>query len=266
MFDRTETCRARGIRAAARLIAPLIALGAMAAAPLDGQVVNTLRAGWQDDAVGWSGSVRSTVALAEGNVEYFALDAAAAVQYQTERHRIRLLGRAGRTTASGAEVSKNVLGHLRHNYRILGWLNTLVFLQAQYNPFRRIRSRILLGLGARLDLVNSESLDLSLGASYMRESEELTDDDLGAIGQNRASYFITAYGRLEPVQIDVTSFYQPLLRDLTDARAIVAVSFRIDLVGGLDYLLGFSFEHDSAPPEGVEETDLRLRTGLQLDF
>ncbi len=262
MIDRTGP---HGVRRGCLLILA-VALSTAAAPQAHAQIVNTLRAGWREEANGWSGSVLATISLAEGNVKYFMLDAGAAIQFQTERHRIRLLGHAGRTTAGGTEISKDFMGHLRHNYRILPWLSSLAFLQAQYDLFRRIQNRLLLGLGARFDLVNAETFDLSLGASYMREIENVIDDGEGAIGYDRASLFAVAYGRLAPVRIDLSSFYQPLLGDPADWRTIVVASFRIDLIGELDYLLGFTFRYDSEPPDGVKETDLRLRTGLQFDF
>lgn len=232
------------------------------------QIINTLR-GFDDQAMAWSGEVESTIALAEGNTEYFEIELAGTVQYKTERNRIRALGRYMRRTAGPVEIAEDRLGHLRHNYRLRSWLATLLFVQGQHNPFRRIESRVLVGGGLRFDVIRGMSWNGALGAAYMYEEEELTGISTGKTEnvKHRFSFFLSLFSaEPELVHLDMTAFYQPVIEDLSDARASVLASMRIDITGGLYFLTRAGLQHDSRPPAGVDETDVGLRSGLGFQF
>jgi len=97
----------------------------------------------------------------------------------------------------------------------------------------------------------------------MREVEELTDDDRGAIGRARMSYFASILGQPRAgVQIDAVAFYQPLAGDYADARTYAAASLRVDIVGSLYFAAAYDLVHDANPPAGVDPTDQRIRSGL----
>ncbi|MCL7972059.1 MAG: DUF481 domain-containing protein, partial [marine benthic group bacterium] len=226
----------------------------------------TLR-GWDEDEPGWSGEIAAAIAIAQGNTEYFEFDLSAAAQFQADRHRVRGLGDFTRRTASGVEISEATLLHLRHNYRLTDVVHSLAFLQAQRNPFQRIDSRFLLGLGARFDLVRGETFGTSVGASYMRERETLTDDDSGAATRDRGNFFASLLGRpTDQLRVDAHAFYQPVLTDWSDARLSAGSNLDVLLVGELTLVIGFRLAYNSQPAPGVEETDFWLRTGLRFRF
>lgn len=235
-------------------------------APAGAQIINTLR-GFDDDEAGWSGGVVATVAVASGNTEYTEFDGQATIQYRFTRQRIGWLGRYMKRTASGSDVAESRLGHLRHNYRILPWLASILFLQGQYDPFRHLETRLLAGGGARFDVLRREKWAGAVGATYMFEREELTDDDTGFVDDHRFSFFVSAYSdKEETVQLDVSAFYQPLIEDFSDARAFVAASIRVDVTGGLYFLTAYNLTHDANPPAGVKQTDQSVRSGLGFEF
>lgn len=227
----------------------------------DAQILNTLR-GFDEAEHGWSGRIEATVAAADGNTEYFEVDARAMAQYRAARHRVQLRGRHMRRTAQGRETAESQVGHLRHNFRIRPWLSTVAFVQVQHDPFRRIRSRFLVGGGARFDLARSGALRAALGATVMREEETLTDGG-GTTVTPRLSFFASAYRDVEEgVDLDLTAFYQPALDDLGDARAVASAGLRADIVGNLYFLLNYNLEYDSSPPPDVGRTDHAARSGL----
>ena len=208
-----------------------------------GQIINTLR-GWDEDEPGWSGELAAAIAIAQGNTEYFEFDLSAAAQFQADGHRVRGLADFTRRTASGVEISEATLLHVRHNYRLTEVVHSLVFLQAQRNPFQRIDSRFLLGLGARFDLVRGETFGTSVGASYMRERETLTEDDSGATTRNRGNFFASLLGRpTDQLRVDAHAFYQPVLTDWSDARLSAGSNLDVLLVGELALVSGFRLAH-----------------------
>ena len=238
----------------------------LSAAPASARIVNTLR-GFDDKERGWSGAVEGAVSSGMGNSEYLQIEIAAAMQYQNESHRWRLLGRNMRLTTSGKEQAENRMAHLRHNYRILPWLASVAFVQGQYSPFQRIETRVLIGAGGRFDVVREEKWSVAFGATCMREDEELTGGNDRFTTDYRFSFFTSVFRDVSKgVDIDVTGFYQPLPGDFSDARALAAVNLRSEITETLYLLFNYGLEYDSRPAAGVEESDQTLRSGFGYSF
>lgn len=232
---------------------------------VNAQIINTLR-GFGDDEPGWAGRVEGIVALADGNSEYTEFEGQATVQYRLTRQRFRWLGRYMKRTANDIDIAESRLGHLRHSYEFLPWFSSVLFVQGQYDPFRRLETRLLAGGGGRFDVLRSEHWSGAIGGTYMFEREELTDIP-GTIDDHRFSFFASIFSaKEEAVTLDISAFYQPLVNDFSDARAFVAASVRVDVTGGLYFLTAYNLLHDSNPPEGVLATDQSIRSGLGFEF
>lgn len=261
-----------GIRPVALLIA--IAIAAAFANPSKAQIVNTLR-GFDDEDPGWSGELTASIASAEGNTRYFEFTLDGRIQFQTERHRVRVLGLNTRRTALDVEIAEARVGHVRHNFRIWHRVASIAFIQGQYNPFIRIQSRFLVGGGARVEVFRGNIWRSAVGAAYMYEKEELTvsleqgadTQPNQAAGRHRLSFFLTFYRvKKEGFEIDLWGFYQPLVEDFEDARATGAASARTNIIGELYFFFNYMVNYDSMPPPGVEDLDYTIRSGLGWKF
>lgn len=240
-------------------------LSAMPPGPGQAQIVNTLE-GFAEQAPGWSGSVEARFSLSGGNTELVSLSAGGQVQHQSGANRWRLLGGASREKSRGERVEESTVAHLRHNRRLLPWLSTLTFLQHQRNPFQRLKTRFLAGAGARFDVLRASRVYGALGLSHMVEIERIEDVE-GTDTDQRLSLFTILEGKLrEGVVLELTSFVQPLWSDLSDMRAIIAASLRVAVVGSLSLTLNYDLQHDTEPPDGVQETDWKLRAGLAYEL
>jgi hypothetical protein len=248
-------------------ILALIAFGSSAfATPAHAQILNTLR-GFDEKEMGWSGGIEGAIATASGNTEYFEFEVGGAIQHQGEKNRWRFLGRTMQRTASGNEIARSQIGHIRHNYRLAPRFSTLAFLQGQYEPFRRIQKRYLAGAGAQTDLHRSVDWNSVLGASIMYENEELTDNNGITTSDARLSFFLSVFRDVkEGVDVDFVGFYQPLVDNLGDARASVTFGMRADIVGELYTFVRYVAEYDSEPAPGVDDLDQNLRAGLGYKF
>ena len=252
----------------------LCALGLALAAPAQAQIVNSLR-GFSESESGFSGTLEALFTVARGNSDYLDWSAGVTGQYQTSRHRARVIGSWNRRTAEGATLADNNLVHLRHNLRFADRWSTVLFGQSQRDPFRRIARRTLAGGGLRWDILRNETVQedgstrlqgqVSLGATLMHEAEEWTDDDRGTRHGERFSFFARGFGVVrDGVSLDLTGFYQPRPGDFRDSRALVGLNTNVDLVGSLRLILRYDLIHDAVPPRGVAPTDYRFRSGLSL--
>lgn len=244
------------------------------------QIVNTIR-GFDDDDLGWTGSLEARFSQTGGNTDVLGFGGGGTIQLLSERQRIRLIAKANRSENDGRRIADAAMSHLRHNYRFTPWLASLAFVQIQRNPFQRLNSRLLVGAGARFDLVQREDWSLFGGIAHMYEREQIEADGSNGSGgsgdgvaggtvtdvDHRASVFLSWSGDLrEGLGVDLSGFYQPLWSEFGDARATGSGELVVALVGALSLGLEGSVTRDSEPPEGVEETDWSYLTKLVVEF
>lgn len=244
----------------------LLALGLLLLAQTtSAAIVDTLK-GFDADAPGWSGEIAASFALREGNSEVMAIGSGAQVQWQSTLHRVRLLGGYDRLTNRGNELDERALLHLRHNRHLVGSLYSLTFAQVQHNPFQRLRSRTLLGAGARWDVVRDRRANLSWGLSHMVEIERIQDEDSSGADQRLSTFLTVDWQLSENAELTASGFAQPLWSDLEDLRAIGQLTLSVGITERIKLVVGGSLQHDANPPAGVEETDLSTETGITLEL
>ena len=247
--------------------APVLALTILlvSAAPASAQILNTLR-GFSGGEPGWSGSAEVNFSQTGGNTEVLALGAEAQLQYEWKRERWRIMGEQSYKSNRGKRTSDESIGHLRHNHRFRPWVSSLAFVQIQRNPFQQLQQRVLVGAGARFDVLRRPRWKASVGAAHMVETEKL-ENSPGYETDQRLSSFVTFDGKVsETLTVQVTSFVQPLWADMTDLRALALVGTRVKLGGGFTYNVASELRYDAEPPGGVKTTDWEVETGLGYTF
>jgi hypothetical protein len=255
---------ARRRRAVSTILAVFLA-AFLAAAPAQAAIINSLR-GFDRDERGWSGSLTGSYGAAGGNTRESTFAGSGQVQWNDLTQTAKLIAAAKRTTSRGEETARAILGHLRHNYRLGPRWATVTFLQAQQNPFQRLDSRYLAGLGARYDLVDSDRVLWSLGGTHMWESQRI-QDETGHRDAQRLSAFTSLEAKLgEGVVLDFLTFYQPKWSDFGDWRLFGQVLLEVELNGTLSLFTGYQIEHNERPPAGVEMTDWETTTGFKAAF
>ena len=228
-------------------------------------IVNSLR-GFDGDEPGWSGSVAGSYGASGGNTSESTFTGSGRLQRKGASNIWRLIGSGKRTTSRGEETARSALAHLRHNYLLSDRWATLAFLQLQKNPFQRLDSRILMGLGGRWQALKGESTLIYLGAAHMFEQERIQGEQ-GHDKAQRISGFISLEVELrDGVFVDCLVFYQPRWSDFADWRIFGEASLEVELTGSLSLFTGYNLEHDTRPPAGVEQTDWDTKTGFLVKF
>lgn len=237
----------------------------VAAPSASAQIIDTLQ-GFDADARGFQGTAGASVRATGGNTKLIDLAGDLGTQYEGDAHRLRWLLGYGFSRKDREDVSDEFFTHLRHNRRIVPGLRTLLFVQAQRNPFQRLRSRWLLGAGLRFEPVRGERRQVVVGLAHMVEIEEI-QDQAGRDTDQRISTFVdVVIGLGEGARLSARAFVQPRWSDLSDLRAIAALDLQSRVVASLSLFVTGSLVHDSHPPDRVEETDWGVKSGLRVDL
>ena len=238
---------------------------------------------------GWSGGLDGSFALSRGNVELLDVGGAGRVQFQTLHprapvpegeaaplpfvaQRLFLLGSGRFAERAGAPFLNQSFVHLRWTAMWHERVGSDLFAQHQTNEFQRLRGRAVTGLGARFEIVHEPVFLLWAGTGYMFEYDRIDvlegATDAPESFEHRWTNYLTM--RLAvfdgTLLLQNTVYYQPRFDAFADFRFLEELEAlaAIDTVFGLGATL--TVLHDSAPPTGVESTDLRLSSTVRLSL
>ena len=243
---------------------------------------------------GVHGSVETNLSLTSGNVEMFDVGVAASILYQTlqPRHAGDPIGRFADTSSPVPYLRDRVLllGNLRYaeafdartaangflHARVVSMWHPLIgsetYAQIQFNEFQRLQARTLVGAGARVDLVHTQSALGWLGSGLMWEYERLDQPEpefeRTFRGDVRWSSYAAARFQLGDNRflLQPIVYMQPRLDRFDDLRLLLELAGDARVLGDLSAGLRVSVLHDTAPPVGVLQTDLRLVHTLRLEL
>lgn len=181
-----------------------------------------------------------------------------------------VVARGGYGTSRGLTLTKRSFEHVRVRYTIDCRWRWEAFAQHEYDAFRRLAIRALVGSGPAFQLVESGPATVLVGAAYMLELEEL-DERAGTIDAgdrsiyHRASFYVTGTHKLgEGVSITETVYVQPRLRHPSDVRVFAELAVTSKLSKRLALSDALTFAYDRTPPDEIERIDTQLVVSLIL--
>ena len=266
----------------------VVALGlTIAAATAHAQVnAESLRPG--PSRAGWSGGLEGSFALYRGNVELLDVGGGGRVQYQTLHpqappaggqppppfvaQRTFLTANGRFADRAGTRFVSQAFAHLRWTAMWLERFGTDVFAQGQYNEFLRLQARGILGGGVRVDLVHERAVLVWAGSGPMLEHNRIdvlpgAPDDPTTLDVRWTSYAAIRISLLgDALLLQNTVYLQPRVDDLGDFRLLEEPEVLAVVQDRLAFGATLSVVHDSAPPTGVDETDVRLLSTVRISF
>ncbi|MEZ4308740.1 MAG: DUF481 domain-containing protein [Polyangiaceae bacterium] len=238
---------------------------------------------------GFGANLDTSLSLARGNVTLFDVGAGGRLQYQTLypappqaegqtaplpflHHRILVAGN-GRYSenGSGPFVSQTYL-HMRWTGMWHPRVGSDVFVQWQNNRFFRLQRRSLAGAGARFEIVHHPALLWWGGTAYMLEYEQINvqpgaPDAPETLSHRWTSYLTERFSFLGGrFLLQSTTYIQPRFDDFSDFRLLEEVEAQGKVTDVVSFGFNLSVLHDSAPPTGVQSTDLRMSSGIHLSY
>lgn len=248
----------------------LALLAALFAGPLGAQV-NTERLRRTDLAAGVSGQAGLDFTLREGNVELVLLAPSGRVDVVGDGWTLFLVAQGDLGWQRGERFSNQGLAHLRYGRQAASRLRLEGFTQVDYDRARQLTLRTLAGAGPRVTLLATDGWEVALGTAYMLEHEELELPAAAAHPRettvSRWSSYLTARGAAGERLAGVTTVYvQPQFSDFGDLRVLGDARLSVQLAGALSLQTSGVLRWDGRPPDGTEELDLTVRTGVSVEW
>lgn len=235
------------------------------------QIVNVQARFADEPEEGLHGAAEASLDWRTGSQDYLAFRTGLTGTVRKGDHLVLGLAQGEYGLSEGERTLARTLEHLRYRQRLHDHLFIEAFLQHEYNAFRRLQLRGLLGAGPRVLLVREQLFTAAVGGSLMLEYEELGRDDLPDAGRVSVDARFNAYlmGQLklmENLTFAQTLYLQPRADRFSDVRVLneTAITARANPRVGLT--LSFLLFYDRAPPAGVPPLDSQLRTALAVTF
>jgi len=224
-----------------------------------------------DAKKGLSTAIKLDLANRSGNVDITTLGVDARVDFVQQKTRSFLLGRGDFGWLHGNRFSNGGLLHIRHTRFLSAFISMEAFGQIDYDKTRLLDFRSLVGVGPRFSIYKGKNLRAVWGTSYMLEHERY---GLPAGARHApeetvhrwSNYLNITAAAAEILDISWIMYAQPRFSDFADIRLLseATLSFRINRY--LSLTDTFRLRYDAEPPDGIENLDTALLTGLQAHF
>lgn len=236
---------------------------------------------------GFSGNIEGNFSLSKGNVDLLDIGGAARLQYQTlypqadeqdketprQVYQQTFIQTSAQLAQSNNEdIVNQAFVHTRWTGMWRPRLGSEVFLQYQFNEFLRLKVRALAGAGVRADLIHTKPLMFWIGSGYMLEFTELTSIPTSTDPPNTLEHRWTNYINLrlallkDRLFVQNTIYAQPRFDKFSDIRILEDFGILAQVSESFGIGTKLTVLHDSAPPQGVEKTDLRLVSTFSWAF
>ncbi|MDH5181542.1 MAG: DUF481 domain-containing protein [Gammaproteobacteria bacterium] len=233
-------------------------------------IVNVDNLHFQDAKEPLTGSVSLSGASISGNTEQSNVSLDAQVQWNQPEHiNLLVLGYDYGKINQQRNVN-NAFMHLRHVRHHTDFLDSEFYMQAEENEFTRLNYRGLYGGGVRLTLGDTPLHVTFLGMGGFREIERIEQRtgyaDVEVQKTGRWNIYLMSRVKTDRLRFTNTIYWQPAMGETADWRGLFVSMLKVKATDSLSMRLSLEIAHDNLPPAGVEETDNRVRSGIEYAF
>jgi putative salt-induced outer membrane protein YdiY len=152
--------------------------------------------------------------------------------------------------------------HLRYSRKVFEKVFAETFIQTQFDDFRALNRRDLLGVNGRFEVHRSEYLFLFTGAGFFGEREQINVDPNE--DNVRGNFYIsTVYDTKDKFKASLVLYYQPMWNELKDHRFNLTVNLESPIYKTLSLLVTYDSQYDSQPPTTVGTYDSLALIGVR---
>lgn len=222
-----------------------------------------------DNKGGFSSQFDLSFGYLTGNVNQTYWDSELRFDYLSEdtsklngtSHHVFLVGSWGRGEAQGKPYKDNLFSHLRWVHLWDTNAGTEYFLQTQYDEFKDLRQRSLVGLGWRHEFWLISTL-LAYGVGTMLEYEDIMSTSQTQLVVRSTNYVSASIKKT----LNFVGYYQPLWINPSDFRVSIESQVDIPATQTLSFVFVLKYLYDSVPPQGVQKQDVNSALKLRVSW
>lgn len=184
-----------------------------------------------------------------------------------------VLGKLGYAANNSETILNNGYLHLRSNFRYRSRWSEEVFAQIQYDNFRGLKNRYLVGGDERWQAIRGEKFELSLAAGPMFEQEVWQSPEDNALITVQylklSSYFIARWQITENVDFNTIFYYQVGYdKDIRSARNRISSStnFNLKISKYISFTTSISLAYENKPIIPIKPFIYSVENGLKVTF
>ncbi len=232
--------------------------------------VNIERRRWRGVEEGAVANLDFGFAMKRGNSDVTDLFSSGTVGYNADPHRAFLVGNIEYGSTAEEKFLNRSMAHLRYNLLLSGSFAAELFGQVEYDEFRLLKNRWLLGGGGRWKLKEAKLLGVVVGLSAFFEHEtiDLPAGDPGCEQDliRMSSYLVLNLTINDRAGFNFVGYVQPRTDDWADIRSIVDASLQFAVSRRVEFGITYNLRYDNQPPESVKRLDVTLRNTFRINL
>lgn len=216
------------------------------------------------EATSWKRNLDFGMNMAKGNSDTLRYSLGVDAVKEQDANTIRIKAHGTYGESDGVKDTENAEGTARYERLLTPVVYALANMDGATDPIAELDYRVtgILSPGFRLIHSNTTILNLEIGAGYVDEKKDTSQDGYAA---GRAA--ITAEKLLNDHVLGwATAEYIPKLADTTVYFVNGEVGLAAYITRDLSLNVCYQERYDSAPVEGVKSSDTILSTALSLNF
>ena len=217
---------------------------------------------------GMNGSILINLKYAAGNTEYIIFNPELRFDYVKKSYHTFIIGSINR----GEESEKIFIDEGFLHWRCILHHNNIIapefFAQIEYNDFIKLENRNLAGTGVRIVCKEIEKkFRLHAGIGLMYEYENYNDPAEGTKRLFRSTNYIAVVWNMnERIFFNLTGYYQPAIKEVSDFRILIANSIHLSLSQLISIKISLDYRFDNRPPPAIKKYDLGISNGIIFSF
>lgn len=246
------------------LVIPVLLLFSMAGSA---QIVNTENAKMDTDTIGWKGSISASLGLSKYIDNILTTNFGIHIQHKTKKGLWILLGEANFLKVAESKYVDERFLHMRYALKMARRFHWEFFTQIENNLVVQLKSRWIVGTGPRMKLFSNKFIHLHIATQINYEQENEGTVPVTKHSDFRSSSYISfTIIPAQRVEINSTTFFQPLLSNFSDSRVLNQVQLKVTANKHFGTTLQWNYFHDRYPVKSVPETQYSFRAGITYDF
>ena len=139
------------------------------------------------------------------------------------------------------------------------------FAQHEYDRFRALNTRGLLGAGLAAVILESNILDIMIGTAYMLEYIDFTNTN-DELNHRLSNYLQIEFEPIEEITIESTTFAQFRFDNFNDHVISSSLSLGVKATDWFGIKLGFGLAYDSRPPPNIKDIGVNVGSEIFTKF